>query len=183
MRWFSAEAFTVLVGVLLILLGVSLVVKTFWNVDIPLFRLGLAILFIYIGLGLIFQPPWRAGKVQYRGKYYRDGAEKTWVFSSAAMKLDEETRELNVIFSSLDADFTDLKAGERREIECHAVFGSLVVKLPKDVPVRLEANSVFGSVILPDRKSVSFGSLSSGGDSLVVIRADAVFGSIEFTVE
>ncbi len=180
MRWFSFEAFTVFVGVLFILFGVSLILKAFWNIDLPLFRIGLALFLIYLGLGLIFQPPWKWGA---RERVIREGSERSWIFSSGTVFLEEGASTFNAIFSSLEADFSSLSGEEKRMIECNAIFGSVVVTLPRDVPVRLEGHAVFGSVQFPDRKSVSFGSLSSEAQSEVVIVANAVFGSVEFKVK
>ncbi len=181
MRWFSFEAFTVFIGVLFILFGVSLILKSFLNIDLPLFRIGLALFLIYLGLGLIFQPPWKWGSAHSR--VVREGAERSWVFASAQTGLEEGASTFNAIFSSLEADFSSLRPDEKRVIQCNAVFGSLEVTLPRDVPIRVEGHAVFGSVEFPDRRSVSFGSLSTGEESGVVIIANAVFGSVEFKVK
>ncbi|URA10166.1 LiaF domain-containing protein [Thermospira aquatica] len=181
MRWFSLEAFMVFWGVLFILFGLSLILKSFFNIDLPLFRIGLAIFLIYLGLGLIFQSPWRWGKGE--GYVVREGSERSWVFASAEIGLDEGASTFNAIFSSVEADFSSLQPEEKRVIQCNAVFGSIEVTLPRDVPVRVEGHAVFGSVEFPDKRSVSFGSLSSDQDSGVIIIANAVFGSVEFKVK
>jgi len=180
MRWWSFEAFTVFVGCLFILLGVSLIIKAFWHIDLPLFRIGISLFLIYLGLGLIFQPPWHW---QGRERIFRDGSERSWVFSSARAQLEEGASDFNAIFSSVEVDLSSLKPGEKRTIECNAVFGSMKVLLPRDVPVRVEGNAVFGGVVLPDKKNVSFGSISSEQASDITIVANAVFGSVEFQVK
>ncbi|MCX7883239.1 MAG: cell wall-active antibiotics response protein [Brevinematales bacterium] len=180
MRWFSVEALSVFFGGLCILFGISLILKTFWNIDVPLFRIGISLFLIYVGLGLIFQPPWKWGA---REKVFQKGSERSWIFSSAQVQLDAEASTFNAIFSSVEADFTSLKPEEKRVIQCNAVFGSLVVYVPQHVPVRFEGHAVFGNVEFPDKKSVSFGLLSSDNESGVVIVANAVFGSVEFKVK
>ncbi|MFN4216679.1 MAG: hypothetical protein ACK4HQ_04695 [Brevinematales bacterium] len=180
MRWFSFEAFTVFIGALFILFGVSLIVKAFWHVDLPLFRIGFALFLIYIGLGLIFQPPWKGISGE---RVVQEGSERSWIFSSAKVNLEEGISTFHSIFSSVEADFSSLRTHEPGIIQCNAVFGSLEVSLPADVPVRLEGHAVFGSVEFPDKRSVSFGSLSSEAQGKVVIVANAIFGSVVFKVK
>ncbi|MFN3660460.1 MAG: hypothetical protein ACK4TN_04385 [Brevinematales bacterium] len=180
MRWFSFEAFTVFIGVLFILFGVSLIVKAFWHFDLPLFRIGLALFLIYLGIGLIFQPPWKwiSGE-----RVVQEGSERSWIFSSAKVNLEEGISAFHAIFSSVEVDFSSLRTAEPRVIQCNAVFGSLEVSLPANVPVRLEGHAVFGSVEFPDKRSVSFGSLSSNTEGEVAIVAHAIFGSVVFKVK
>ena len=46
----------IVIGILLILWGASILIKIFFNIDIPIFRPLLAIFLIYWGITILFNP-------------------------------------------------------------------------------------------------------------------------------
>ena len=58
---------------MLILWGLSIIIKMIWNIDIPIFRPFLALFLIYLGLTLLFE---RYPKITYKSYTFTTREEK-----------------------------------------------------------------------------------------------------------
>jgi predicted membrane protein len=162
-------------GLLLILIGIIIIIKVVFRVDIPVFRLLFALLFIYIGLRILFGGAWFSGK------------DNNYVFTEAKINtVTPDDRELKIIFAQGDVDLTGYKAhpGDNN-LEISVVFGSSKITLPEKLPVSIESDVVFGSAKLPGGRSAAFGSTqfkSPGYEDKtdrLHIKLNVVFGSAD----
>jgi hypothetical protein len=160
-------------GVALIALGVWFVVRRYVPVHIPVVRILVALLFVYLGVRVLVGGPVRA-----------DG--NTLIFSSGTVPYTPDRgRDYNVIFGNGDIDLTAVSISEASvQAEVNVVFGSGVLRLAPSTPVRVRMSSAFGTVDAPRGRSVAFGdtvytsqSYREGAPALE-IRASAVFGRL-----
>jgi hypothetical protein len=160
-------------GVLLIIIGVWFLVRHYIPVHIPLIRIIIAVLFIYMGIRVLVHFP-----------TVRD--HNTLVFSESTMQYSpEKGRDYNVIFSSGTVDLSGAAvdaASVRAEV--NVVFGSATVRVNPSTPVRVSMTSAFGTVEAPNGRSVAFGDAVymspayKDGAPALEIHATAVFGRL-----
>lgn len=164
-------------GVLLIILGLCAIFKTIFHINISLFRIGFALLIIYIGLSMLFkESPWRAER-------------NTVLFDNRVLVLEEED-EYNVIFGRGLFDLTTLPSDNRaRRITLNVVFGEGVIKIKRDAPLTIKVNSVFSGARLPDGNRITMGEyIYRSGEKTenkerVLVEVNVVFGSLVFNEE
>ncbi len=149
-------------GILLILWGASLILKTF-NIHMPLAKIFLAVVIILFGIKLLL------------------GDKISWFHSSGSYKRgssyvrSNNSGEYTFVFSGGTIDLTDIKPNQN-DLEITVVFGSAEVLLPDNVNFDIDPTSVFGSTSLPDR-----GKTKSMPGRTVRIESNAIFGRIEYT--
>jgi len=165
-------------GILLILVGLGIVIRVVFNIDFPLIKFIIAFFFIFIGIKLL------VGNFNF-GQGEID--EDTTIFSERVVHgLDENHKEYNIIFGSsiIDLRDVDLTKGSK-EIKINTIFGSTVLKLDKNTPVKIKAEAAFASAKLPNGNTAAFGTGHFENDSFqkdtnhIYIKGDVVFGSIE----
>jgi hypothetical protein len=161
-------------GVVLIALGVWFLVRKYVPVNIPVFRIIIAVFFVYLGV-----------RVLVHGPAVRD--KNTVVFSQSEMSYGsgEKGNEYNMIFSSGNVDLSGIPVGDRSvSAEVNAIFASATLRLSPTVPARVHMTSAFGSVHSPDGRSVAFGDMVyvtpayKAGAPALEVKAAAVFGSL-----
>jgi hypothetical protein len=159
-------------GVLLIVAGTLLIVRKYVPFNLPVGRIMVALIFVYLGVRIIVG-----------GTALRD--ENTVVFGSRTTLAGDAggSRDYNVIFGSGDIDFRELPAGDATR-EVNVIFGSGTLRVNPDTPVQIRMSSVFGSVRGPDGQTVSFGDRTwtsasyREGVPALRVKAAAVFGSL-----
>jgi predicted membrane protein len=164
-------------GLLLIVLGLSLVFKIVFNVDFPLFRIFIAFLLIFLGIKFL---------VGSFGNININSNDNDVIFGEKNYRHFDEHKEYNVIFGKATYDFRDIELqNETKKINISTVFGGTEIKLRKDMPVRIKVESAFGGANLPNGNSAVFGSTyyeSPGLDTskpYLSIKADIVFGGFD----
>lgn len=63
-------------------------------------------------------------------------------------------------------------------------FGKTILKLNKDIPVKIKAKGGFAKIVMPDNNSLAFGShtfTSHTTEPLLIIYATTVFGETRIT--
>jgi hypothetical protein len=159
-------------GALLIVAGVLLIVRKYVPFNLPIGRIIVALVFVYLGVRIIVG-----------GTALRD--ENTVVFGSRTTLAGETagSRDYNIIFGSGDIDFTGLPADNATR-EVNIVFGSGTLRVNPDTPLQIRMSSAFGSVRAPDGATVSFGDRTwtsaayREGSPALRVKASAVFGSL-----
>jgi hypothetical protein len=171
MRFFFSHIFW---GALLILIGVSAILKSF-NINIPIFRIVFAFLFIYTGVSILVGH-----------NIGINSSDNTVLFSDTSIKVtDIVEREYNIIFGKGIIDLRDVKLNGQEKIEANVIFGSGEILLNPEIPVTIRVSSAFGNAKLPDKSSVTFGELTyrSGNfnenEAYLLIEANTVFGGIK----
>lgn len=160
-------------GVFLVALGAWLIVRRFVPVHIPVIRIVVAALFVYLGVRVLAGNPVVTDR-------------NTAVFSQSAMIWSaDRSREYNLIFSSGSVDLSRASPGAKSiQAEVNVVFGSGTLRIDPSAPVRVTMSSAFGTVVSPDGRSVAFGDLSYAtpswreGAPALEIHATAVFGRL-----
>jgi hypothetical protein len=168
-------------GIFFILIGAGIVIKILFNIDFPVIKVLVAFFFVWIGLRIMFGN-FHTGFVTSEGnKHDVVFGEKKWKSDSMA------AGEYNCVFGKAVYDLRDyqLKGTETEYMEIHTVFGGSVLKIRKDMPVKIEANSAFAGVQMPNGNMTSFGSnkyesAAYRPDSAHLrIKAEVVFGGLQ----
>lgn len=169
-----------IVGVIFILMGISVLIKLVFNVDIPLFKIAFAGFLIYLGI-----------KVLVGGNFHifnEHQDEETVVFGEKKATNLKSNKEYNVIFGSGVFDLSHYEFPDSTDVhvKLNTIFGGSKLILNKNIPVQISASSVFGGAIMPDGNSAAFGSVhyKSGGDTLVssptlYIETNTIFGGLK----
>jgi predicted membrane protein len=163
-------------GCILILLGLSVIIRIVFNVHIPLFRIVFALVLIYFGIRVL------AG-----GAWCRSGCHSnTAIFSDMKAELNKDSNEYNIIFGKGVVDLTDSSlALQRKKIKVTTVFGSGEIRINSDVPAIIRVTSAFSGAKMPDGNIVSFGEYTyktkkfSEKTDFIRIDATVVFGGLE----
>ncbi len=136
-------------GVVLIIFGISVVLKSLFHIDIPIFRLFIAFIFIYIGIKIIMGDKILKSKT----------TERDVLFSEAEFKYDQEKiKEYNIIFGSGKIDLTNIgELTEDKIIRINTIFGGGNLILKKNTPFRLKTSVAFGGISFPEGEAIYFG--------------------------
>ncbi|MCB8994574.1 MAG: hypothetical protein H6538_03090 [Bacteroidales bacterium] len=164
-------------GLLLVILGLSLIFKIVFGIDFHFFRVFIAFLLIFFGIKML---------IGHTGTRHFETKENDVVFGEKHYSNPDNDRDYNVVFGKgvFDLRGYDLK-GERQRLKISTVFGASIIKLDKELPVRIKVESAFAGTDLPNGNSAVFGSTSyesPGFDDskpFLDLRIDAVFAGCE----
>jgi hypothetical protein len=131
-------------GSLLILLGISIIIKIMFGIELPVFRMLLAGFLIWLGISML------TGRRVCEYEKYVHKAEYYTQYSS------EVDHVYNIGFGSKNIDLTSISTFPT-DIHINGSFSSIKVRIPKDIPTKIMVNSVSSSVKLPNGDSVAFG--------------------------
>ena len=165
-------------GSLLVFIGAAVILKAVFHINIPIFRLFFAFLFIYIGIRILM------------GSVYR----RTPGFCKQAAVLTESAKnasqEYNTVFGKRTVDLTGIALADKNEnVECNAVMGALTIRLKSSTPTVVECNAIFGDIRTPDGDNLSFGSRTYQNEAYlpdkphVRLEVNAVFGNVSISQE
>jgi hypothetical protein len=110
--------------------------------------------------------------------------------NDATLQRDEVKSRYTTLFGTTIIDMTQLtaKAITQKEhpliLHIDTTFGKTIVKLNKDIPLKIEAHGGFAKIVMPDNNSIAFGSHTfTSGDTkpLIVIYTTTVFGETRIT--
>lgn len=162
-------------GIILIVIGLSIIFKIFF--DVSIFRIVLAIAFILIGVKLLIGRP----------IFQHQGREADVIFGEKTIRANPiHDTEYNTVFGKTIYDFRNMDALDIRNtnIKFNTVFGSTEVYLPPDLPIRIHAEAAFSSARLPNKHNFAFGTVDystksiRADDSVLYIEAHVVFGGL-----
>lgn len=167
-------------GILLILLGVSLIFKVVFNFDIPFFRIIIAFLFFFIGLKILFGN-W--------GVFKFEKGDNDILFCEATIHSEElNKKEYNIIFAKGVFDLRNLDLEQEKvnkRVKISTVFGGTIIKVNKDLPLQIEADAVFSGAKLPDGNTAAFGNSHYMSPTYnpnfpsLQLKIDVVFGGVD----
>jgi len=164
-------------GVLLIILGITVIIKVLFHINIPLGRIALAFILIYIGIWFLI-----GGKFGWRQ------SGNTVVFNDSQISITKPSNEeYNIIFGKGTMDLTGVVLAKGvTKVKLNTVFGGGVIKINPDIPMKIVIDSPFAAAKLPDGNNVTFGSgytyqtkSFQEGQDYLLIEADVVFGGLE----
>ena len=175
---------TLIIGIILILLGASALIKVVFNVDFPVLKIGFAALFIYIGIRII-----TGGTVEFFGG---KNDENSVFFGERTISSIEDGKEYNIIFGGAIYDLknVNMEPGKNTRIKINTVFGGCKLLLNKNLPVKINSNTVFGGTSMPNGNNSAFGEAEYKSDSFapdssahLFIEANTVFGGLKVIKE
>ena len=164
----------VFMGIIFLTVGIILLLNSFFNFNINMFKLIIGIVIVLFGVFVLFN-----------GFGFQDSRDI--VFKEGIIRVSEVQDEYNIIFASGTVDLSKVRVeDEVKKIEINTIFAEGKVILDPDVPTLIKASSAFGDLKLPDRSSVVFGSQKyrigdvSTNQGYLEIEASVVFGSLKF---
>jgi predicted membrane protein len=164
-------------GAFILLLGIALIIKVVFQLDFPVFKVLVGIFLILLGIKLLF------GRFVIPSHHFRP--EET-IFTEKTYSDLEPGREYTVLFGKGVYDFTnvDLTKGSFHT-KISTVFGGTQIIIPRNAPVKIQADAVFAGAELPDGNTAVFGSSVYESDSWspdtasINIKLDVVFGGVQ----
>lgn len=160
-------------GVILIILGLSVIINMVFHIHIPVFRILFALLIIYLGL-----------KILTGGGFHPFKPDKNTIMFGETTVRELVLKEYNVIFGKGNFDLSKAAPADGT-VELNTIFGASEVVLPPGVPLKIAVDSVFAGAQLPDGGTVSFGSSTyktPGYDESkphISLKASVVFGGLQ----
>ena len=146
-------------GIILILCGISVIVRIVFNIHIPIFRIVFALILIYFGIRVLVGGNWICAPRNWccsSGNWNCSSGNST-VFGSSTMSVKPGKSEYKVVFGSAVIDATSEVSGETERISIKTVFGQSILNITPSVPTIIHVSAAFGEARLPDGNSVSFG--------------------------
>lgn len=131
-------------GLLLVVIGLSLILKVVFNLNIPVFRLIFSFFLIYMGLRILF------------GGFGFEKNCRNMIFNDYQFKVKADG-DYNVIFGRGVIDLTGYTIDANTRIKINTIFGSGLVKLDPSQPLKIKVNSAFAEAKMPDGNIISFG--------------------------
>ncbi len=169
--------FGLIVGLLVVLLGVSIVLRAVFQIEVPLFRTALGLALVFFGAKLVFDA-WSPSRVHApESAALMEG--RTFAPTGATGLGD---LKYSVTLGTGTVDLTGLPAeGPPRRVEVDTVFGQTVIRVDPAVPYEVDASAAFGEARLPSRDATFFGSAHyrSGGPPHLLLKMNVVFGQAE----
>jgi len=164
-------------GIILILIGLSLILKVAFNVDFPFFKFLFALFLIYLGIRIFVGKDFRL--------FSDANDEHTVIFSQRTITSIENGKEYNVIFGNGIFDLRNFQCSpdEKMTVKLNTVFGSSEVLINDSIPTEIEAHTVFAGCKMPDGNTTAFGEakyINAGYSSstLLKIESNTVFGGL-----
>lgn len=161
-------------GVLLILLGASILVKVLFNITIPILRIAFALLLVYLGI-----------KILTGGPLFRKGKCSVW-FGESKIEATSSSEKYDIVFGKGVIDLSKISlTGGSIKAEINTVFGAGIVKINPELPTQIIVNSAFSGAKMPDGNVISFGKYTYKSanfkpeENHLFIEANVVFGGLE----
>lgn len=171
--------FGIFIGLLLVLAGIAIIIRILFNIDIPVFRLLIAFVFLYIGIRML------VGDFQLKNIH---AGENAVIFGETEFKGLPKDQEYTVLFGQARIDLTgENPPAETQQVKINTIFGSCELLIRKDQPIRIKADAAFAGAKLPGNNETAFGKAEYQSDTLdtsspfLDIEADVVFGEFKVT--
>lgn len=173
-------------GLVLILIGLSIIIRIVFNIDIPVFQIIIGLLLIYLGLQIVFGSSFLIPRRLDRSviRVSKRVAGERWEREVKSVQ-NKDGKTYNIIFSTGNIDLSAI--GEIKEnvsVSINVVFASAVVWPNPNIPASIKSSTVFGKTVLPDKTVSFFGDSYSDTETerdqpVMFIEINTVFGSTE----
>lgn len=169
-------------GIVLIIVGISLIVKVVFHIEFPIVKVLVAFFFIYLGIRILVGG--------WGTHIFRSGPDDV-VFGQASFVHEKVVpKEQNIIFGSGSIDFRHLTTDALpAEIEISTVFGGCEILLKKDMPVTIKVDAAMAGVTLPNSNTTVLGSAFYQSPNFdeklphLTIKANAVFSGLKVIID
>lgn len=157
-------------GTILILFGLSFILKSVFQITVPLVRPFFGGVLIYLGLSIMMDP------------FNESPDKKSVIFGRTNIVGSPTIKTYNVTFGSGLIDLSQLIFVEPRQITVNTVMGSSAVILP-DTPTKVRVNAIFARAGLPDETLVSFGrnvyKTDDEHEPKLVLQVNVILGNVD----
>jgi hypothetical protein len=160
-------------GILFIVLGISFFAKYFFHWDVPIVRVIIGFVLIYLGVVVLI------GGFGPRN-------QSDIIFGNGNLKASAAQDEYNLVFSKGEIDLSSIAASEKTgKIDVSVVFSAGTVIINQSVPAVIKVNSAFASADLPNGTSIHFGDYTYKtkayveGSPYMEIEVNVVFGKMD----
>jgi hypothetical protein len=169
-------SFTLLFGILALVLGASIVAHALFDIDIPLFRTALGVALVYLGARVLIGA-WSPE---------RASAGRDAVFSVSRFAPRDPTEiagKYDIVFGRGLVDLTNIGTLEHdRSLQIDVVFGDAVIEVDPSTPIDVRGNAAFAELRMPDGSGANFGDVLYRapvvpGTPRLELRVNVVFGS------
>jgi len=170
---------TLIIGIVLILMGLSAIIKIAFNVDFPIFKIAFACLFIYIGVKVLM-----GNSFNFFGDKQQD---EVVFFGEKTIQQVDDGKQYSVFFGGATYNLSNVQLGDTDvHIKLNTIFGGSKLILNNNLPVRITSNTIFGGTVMPNGNSSAFGSAEYDSDSSLtdstahlVIESNTIFGGLK----
>lgn len=167
-------------GIIFITLGVLILIKAFFGIDIPIFRIVLALALLYMGISLLINPPRSRVFISHSGTKHSQQA----MFSKRNFKHEEIAENYQITFGQSTIDLRAANVDKPTTTDINISFGSATLRLNPEIPTLITANASFGKVEFPDDTQITMGNYTyrthpHDTEPLLNIRANVSFGALE----
>ncbi len=168
-------------GIILILIGISIIVKIVFNIDFSIFRVIVALVFIYFGIRLFIGRDFSF--------YHDDSDEQLIMFAKKNVSHIDEGKEYNVIFGEGRFDLRNVSIPDSGTVhfKLNTIFAGTEILLNREIPVEISSSTVFGGTRMPNTNASAFGTASykndtaKKGQSKIIIETNTIFGGLQVT--
>lgn len=162
-------------GAILVTLGSALLLKSLYNIALPLIRPFVGCVLIYLGLHIMMDP------------FTASVDKKTVIFGQFETALPDDITTYNVICGSGKLDVSAAATDDSREITINVIFGTQKIIIDTQVPTKVRINALFSRAVMPDETLFSFGrnvyKNREMRDAKLTIHVNVVFGSIDVVLK
>lgn len=165
-------------GIILIIIGISLIIKVVFKIDFPVMKVLIAFFFIYLGIKIL------AGNVGFAK--IKSGPNDVIFSESTFVHETSLPAEQNVVFGRAVFDLRNFKESSLpTDIHINTVFGNSEILIRKSMPVIIKVDAAFAGATLPNGNSNVLGSANYKSDNFdetkphLTIRTDAVFSALK----
>jgi hypothetical protein len=161
-------------GILLVLIGMELIFKAIFGINIPIFRIAFGLFLIYLGTTFLTD----SNKSTHHA--HKKGIIR---FEKKIINETDIKHNYQVIFGEAFINLADADITKPTHVTVSTQFGSTTLVLNENVPTRITTHASFGNAELPDSTQLTFGSHSfTLGDpeerSQLEIDAHVTFGNL-----
>jgi len=172
-------------GILLILIGLTVIIRVIFNIHFPIFRVLIAFVFILIGIKILFGSNFKGNNQQF---YTNSNVKEADIVFNEGNYEGIEHDEYNVVFGKAEYNLAETaNINQTRQVTYTVVFGSATIRLNPELPVKIKSETVFSNIKMPDNSSSAFGTsyytspkFDENGPYLL-INIEAVFSGVEIT--
>ena len=166
-------------GITFITLGTLILIKAFFGIDIPIFRIVVALVLMYMGISLLINPPHSRVFISHGSMHSHHT-----VLGKRNFKHETLAENYQVTFGQSTIDLRSVKLDSPAATDINISFGSANLRLNPEVPTLISANASFGKIEFPDGTQITMGNYTYRShphdvEPLLNIRANVSFGSLE----
>jgi len=166
-----------LFGLLVIVLGASIVLHALFDFDIPVFRTAVGVALLYLGVRVL-AGAWMPQQTSH------DGNESVFAVTRfAPTDVASLSQKYEIIFGRGVVDLSGLAttADHEQLVQVSVLFGDAEIQIDPGTPIEIRGSAAFGEVRMPDRSAANFGEVRYRGPTVeqpeIELVVNVVFGT------